>query len=226
MDVVKDVSEIASSYCPSGSKTCRFNMHQATLEESKINRYGRHNRNLHYADTFDSKVRETIDDIQATVDGLTLDNVNESVDLLLQYQAELQSMEDVDSVSQMVGLVSVSVAIESSKLWHETITTQDHPLHDMLGYFDDGSRKLQARHDDDYFINDDKDGDHGDDDDDGDDDDYYTSFFDIAAIVRADVDAATEAGITTLTLQQNPALIIQAIGPAIIGSARAAFSFS
>lgn len=206
-EVVSDIMLIAAEYCPANDDQCMNKIYELTWNESQINRSG-HKLLIDYPDYFDPKVKDILGSVESTINLLTFNNVDYVTELLSQHEKELENMNDVDQESQIIGLLGISVAIESSKLWHDAITNTDHSLYEMVGYFSSHGgrdRKLQ-----------------------GIGDDYEMSFspFDLIPIVLADFMAALGAGFDVGNIIQNPVSLISVIGPSITGSMMAAFTES
>lgn len=102
------------------------------------------------------------------VEAIDEHNLDEVLQSLKNIKDEIENMIKVDELHKHVGLVGISVAMESSKLWHSTKYDNMHPLHEMINYFDPetGNRRLQIN-----FL-------------------PFKVEFDTAAVVLADVRAA------------------------------------
>jgi len=139
--LVEDVANFVSSFCPDGDSSCVSSVHKTSLDQYHSTRVGL-DESL-YSDDLDSKVKEILDKVYDTIDLVNEHNIDEVVNKLSTIENELEHLKDVDEKSQMIGIASVSVAIESSKLWHSAFIDITHPLHDMIGYFsvEEGGRR-------------------------------------------------------------------------------------
>ena len=145
-DVITDITNFVSSLCPEGDSNCVYNVRKTTEEQFHSSQRGQDERL--YSDDLDIKVKGILDDVYTTLDLIEADNIDDIVEKLDNIQSDLEEQNDIDQRSRMVGIATISVAIESSKLWHSAYIDITHPLHEMIGYFyDEGSmnrRNLQA----------------------------------------------------------------------------------
>lgn len=145
-DVITDIANFVSSFCPKADSNCVSNVYKTTVEQSHSTQR-RLDERL-YSDNLDVKVKGILDNVYITIDLIEKDNINDIVDKLDNIQSQLEKLENIDERSRMVGIASLSVAIESSKLWHSAYIDITHPLHKMIGYFyEEGlinRRNLQA----------------------------------------------------------------------------------
>ena len=171
-----------------------------------------------------------MDSVHETVQLSNMENINDILETLSAYQSELENIDDVDIASQMVGIASLSVAIESTKLWHQVFIDSSHPLHDMIGYFNsDGSKRKKRRRKLDQDEEEVEMEEGGVDDGGGQGIGQQYGFgyiaFDYIGIVESDIEAATEGGLASFQeILATPFIVTQIIGSAIMGSGRAAFA--
>lgn len=208
-EIVQDICLISSSYCPEDDEMCVRVAHERTLQESKR---VQNDQNVEHPENFDSRVKKVLDDAILEIELLSSQNANEILDQLIIHRDYLENMDNVDIGSQMVGIATISVGIESTQLWHDTIVDPTHSLHDMIGYFDtsgkksfspEGNRMLQNE-DDGYY--------------------YESSILYYGWIVVSDVDAAYKGGLEVMSeITSDPSIIISIISKSIMASAKAAF---
>jgi len=196
IDVIVDIVNIVSPYCQKGDSTCVSNIYETAVHEFHSSQNGRDN--FLYPDSLDIEVRILLDELFSVVDSIDENNLDEVVNTLTMIEDELENLVDVDERSQLAGLASASVAIESSKLWHEAVSDTIHPLHDMIGYFSDegATRKMQSSALDSSTI--DK--------------------WPISKLVRPDVEAALASGMSLL----NPIQLVNVLASSISASTSAA----
>lgn len=149
VDMMMEVSKISASYCPPTDGLCLGNAYKATVSEFKENQSGY--RPVVYPKDFNPEVRVQMNKMHkamANYDGSQYEKV---MDTLGEIQDELEDMKDVDTASQVAGITSVSVAMESTKLWTSAYSEVEHPLHDSLKAslpMHEGHRKLDIVYED------------------------------------------------------------------------------
>ena len=130
IDIILDVSNIMSTFCPEGDFTCH--PHRVTLETFNTLRNGP--LNIDYPKEFDPYLKQTIKKTFSTVNKLNELNVDEIVEKLMSIQDDLDELK-VDKKNQAyhtLALASVSVAIESTKLWHAAFNDPEHDFNTMV----------------------------------------------------------------------------------------------
>lgn len=144
LDVMMDVGEILAGYCPLDDSACVSNAYKTIMKEFDITAKGMP-RTVEYPADFDSDIKQSVESMFSTIYTINEHNLDEVLSSLEDIQYELKDMDGVNKVHQISGLAGVSVAIESTKLWHGTYHDENHPLHGMIGHFDreGGQRKLQ-----------------------------------------------------------------------------------
>ena len=193
-DVVKDLADILAGYCPLEDAECVSNAYKTTKEEFQRSSRGII-REIIYPDNFDPKMKELVESIETSIkeiNELSLD------DVLYSLESIRESLEDMTGVNEdhlSASLAGLSVAMESTKLWHSTHYDSEHPLHGMIDHFDfgkshhDGHRNLQNP-------------------------------FELVTIILADFNAALSSGLNQIF--GNPAAFFGVAFPAI-GASGAAF---
>jgi len=135
IDIIVDLSNVMLSYCPEGDAT--YNPHRVTLERFNAAPVDE----ITYPEEFDENFQKAIENTLRTVESLNEQNIDEVVDQLAGIQNELEKMEGSSiEAYQTLSLAGVSVAIESSKLWHSVVYDRNHNLHKLVV---GGRRKLQ-----------------------------------------------------------------------------------
>jgi len=141
VELMMEVSKISSSYCPKGDAACEANAYKATLLEFERVKEG--SRLIKYPQDFDGEVKALMNKMHRTLrkyDGSDHEKVMET---LYDIENELENMKDVDVASQATGLATISVALESTKLWTSAHEEKSHPLHRVL-VAKKSERKLQT----------------------------------------------------------------------------------
>jgi len=142
VDMMMEVSKISAAFCPPNDAQCSANAYKATVTE--FDRASSGNRIIEYPKDFNLEVRAQLNKMHRTMrdyDGSEYEHVMHTLE---EIQNDLQDMENVDTASQIVGLSSVSVAMESTKLWTSAYSDPEHKMHRSLtanGH--EGHRKLQ-----------------------------------------------------------------------------------
>jgi len=140
----RDLVEILSGYCSEDDSECKLRAYQATREEFHSAIRGTQPEII-YPEDFDDKLKNSINMIFEKVENINELNLDEVLQSLEEIKEEIEGMNVTDENHRYAGLVGVSVAMESSKLWHSTHYDEAHPLHDMIHAFDPqtGHRRLQ-----------------------------------------------------------------------------------
>ena len=143
VELMMEVSKISSSFCPNGDSECEAHAYKATITE--FDRAKKGNRVINYPNEFDGKVRALMNQMHRTLRRYDGSQQEKVMGKLYDIQNKLENMEDVDTLSQTAGLVTISVALESTKLWSSAHKEDSHPLHRSLStYRSHGNRKLQV----------------------------------------------------------------------------------
>jgi len=142
-DVISDVGDILANYCPEDDDACKKHAYISAKYEFKRELDGSP-RSI-YPQEFDNKLKNPINRLVTyveNIDELNLDTVLLSLNDIKQ---EIEDMTGIDEGQKKASLIGVSVAIESTKLWHATHYDTAHPLHDMINHFDpeQSHRRLQ-----------------------------------------------------------------------------------
>lgn len=151
-----DMSEILAGYCPLNDSTCVSSAYQTTLKHFDMTAKMTP-RQIEYPTNLDAKIKQAVESIFSTVYTIDEHNLDQVLSSLKDIERDLKRMtndtndtNDVNKVHQIAGLTGVSIAIESTKLWHGTYHDENHPLHAMIGHFskqqeneDTADRKLQ-----------------------------------------------------------------------------------
>lgn len=128
MDLMMDLSQIMEGYCNEDDTSCRNLAYEATMKEFSAKR-GRDPSEIEYPHDFHRGLKESIDNMFETIKLIDEHNVDEVVDTLNEILVEMKDIEDVNVLHQAVALSAMSVAIESTKLWHNVhFVEKDHPL--------------------------------------------------------------------------------------------------
>ena len=140
-ELILDVSQIASSFCAKNDNLCVSNAYKYTLEQFHEKKS---NNKLTLPESLDPKLKKALKKTEKLImdKGLDVDSV---VAELTKIEDSLHDMKNVNELQRASALASVSVAIESSKLWHAVYNDEDHALHEMRGSLGKGrKRALQS----------------------------------------------------------------------------------
>jgi len=133
-----DFKDIMYSYCEEDD--CR-SMIDETLSDSVMAGKGHMTKiftddnfveNIEYPIEMDPELTEALDDVFGFLDQLKDDNVDSIVDELIQIEMKVEDMEDIHFGSKMMALSAISVAIESTKHWHQVFFDETHPLNELV----------------------------------------------------------------------------------------------
>jgi len=137
LDAMMDLSNIMSGYCDVEDSLCKSQAHKSTLTQFHAIQHGMPETD--YPEDIDPAAKEAMEQALSLIYGLDEHNVDDIVDALTQVQSDLESMKD-DKGHLMGAIASLSVAIESTKLWHNVFTDPEHDLHETVTF---GKRRLQ-----------------------------------------------------------------------------------
>jgi len=128
IELMMQVSEIMEGYCDEDDTSCRNLAYEATMKEFNIEKL-RNPSEIAYPDDFHAGLKGSIDQMFETIKQIDEHNVDEVVDTLNEITNQMKDLEDVNALHQAVALSTMSVAVESTKLWHNVlITEKEHPL--------------------------------------------------------------------------------------------------
>jgi len=141
--VMRDLGDILASYCPDDDENCKFHANQSVRDE--FDRVSDGLPRDMYPQEFDKKLQLSINTMISHVETLDELNLDQVLHSLHNIKDEIKDMKGLDESHVKKSLVGVSVAIESTKLWHATYYDHAHPLHDLIKYFDpeNSNRRLQ-----------------------------------------------------------------------------------
>jgi len=140
IDAMKDVGNIMSAYCAVGDNECKANAHITVLDEFYSVQDGL--KNIVYPEDFDSTAKDSMELVLSLVRSVNEHNVDDVVNTLTQMQTDLENIKN--GKDHLIGAIAtVSVAIESTKLWHSAINDPEHNLHDIVMMTIE-NRRLQA----------------------------------------------------------------------------------
>jgi len=128
IELMMQVSEIMEGYCDEDDTSCRNLAYEATMKEFN-NKRGRNPSEIAYPDDFHAGLKGSIDQMFETIKQIDEHNVDEVVDTLNEITNQMKDLEDVNALHQAVALSTMSVAVESTKLWHNVhYGEKEHPL--------------------------------------------------------------------------------------------------
>jgi len=194
-EMMKDSGNIVVTYCDKGDSACDAYVYKTTEEQFHISDNG--SRTISYPEDFDSKLKESMDQVKSIVSSVKNVNIDDVVGELATIKRKVDDMADVKEGYKLAVLSGISVASESSKLWHNVYNDSSHSLHrihspSFYSRGNEGDRRLEEEGDTEYY----------------DDTDYYYGV-DILGIVFADVSAAVVAGIGAVS--ESPDVVSIAI---------------
>jgi len=140
LELMMEVSKIMEDYCENDDAGCKSLAYESTLKEFHAGSKGP--REIKYSDSMHVGVKQSLGKMFKTLKDIDVDNLNEIVDTLNEISNEISTHDKADQLSKVVGVATLSLAIESSKLWHNVhIGSENHPLKNLLPK---NRRKLQS----------------------------------------------------------------------------------
>jgi len=141
IDVMADMSNILSAFCHTEDAECESRIHAITLKGFHSAQSG--SPIVEYPEDFEQELIEHLDAIHDTINLLQHDNLHDIVTTLTQLHDAIRNMENVNQSYKDIAVGASSIAIESTKLWHDTFTKPDHNLHSLIAEHHKETRKLQ-----------------------------------------------------------------------------------
>jgi len=140
LELMMEVSKIMEDYCEIDDAGCKSLAYESTLREFHAGSKGP--REITYSESMHGGVKQSLEKMFKTLHDIDVDNLNEIVDTLNEISKDISTHDIADPLSKAVGVATVSLAIESSKLWHTVhIGSEHHPLKNLLPK---NRRKLQS----------------------------------------------------------------------------------
>lgn len=143
LEVAMDVVDIVAQNCPENDTFCVSNVSQAALQEFDDTQQER--KEIVYPDSFDGNVKALLERSYDLIDLIEEEGLNEVLRQLSILEDDLENLQNIDEHSKMVGLTGLSIAAESTKLWHAAVHNRDHPFHEMIGYFSQQDRTRRTQ---------------------------------------------------------------------------------
>ena len=141
LDVMMDMSNILSNFCHKEDPICETRIHEIMLKGFQMYRHGP--PEVHYPEDFHPELKDHIHMVNETIGLIHGENLDEILDTLTEIHENILGLQNVNDAHKAIAVGASSIAIESTKLWHETFWQDDHPLHTYLQSHGSGSRKLQ-----------------------------------------------------------------------------------
>jgi len=145
IDAMMDISRVMSCFCGTGDYLCKALTYKATVKTFQASTSRTDAQD--YPESMDKKVKQHLELAEVVMHSLNDDNLDDVVDMLTTIQSDIMELEDVVPEYQSVGVASISVAIESTKLWSKVLRDESNPLYQMVNgkeeIEEDQLRKLQ-----------------------------------------------------------------------------------
>lgn len=130
MRMMRNVTEIMNEFCDEGDTMCASHISKATVLAFQQE----HDASgvLVFPDSMDHKIKTYLELTQTVIKGMDGTNTEESITMMDAILNDLENMKDVNTEYQDAAVASVSVAIESTKLWSNVLEDENHPFHNMV----------------------------------------------------------------------------------------------
>lgn len=202
-DMMNDSVTLMQSYCAEEFKSeCEDYVKDVTETQFDITAMGPKTE-LSYPkdDTLSPELQKSLAKVNSIVSSVKGSNdIDDAVSELAAVKKEVEEMKDVTEEEKLAVLISISVASESSKLWHSVYTDPKHILHGLHtpAYFsgNNGERRLQ----------------------DEEEEEEESEELDFTSVINADIDAAIEAAIAAIETFDPANITISAVTAAIPAS--------
>lgn len=138
-EVMDDMLEAFEALCEEG--TCA-NYETQSLKDEFIATTKFGHREVNPPENFHPKLSDSIKTVEGAITRLHEHNLEEVISDLTHVKEDIEDSNDIDENQKVSTLAGISVAIESTKLWHNAHYDEDHPLH--FGVRETrGNRRLQ-----------------------------------------------------------------------------------
>lgn len=123
------------SYCENGDSRCiekADEIDHETREFMSIQHPESGRIDFEYPEGFDSSLEDAMEAVLHIVGNLNRNNLDDTLNEITNIGIEIEQLEDVDESFKYISLAAVSVAKESTKLWHRAFYDETSPYHDYL----------------------------------------------------------------------------------------------
>lgn len=100
---------------------------------------------IHLPKDFHPLLNNSINEMGSVIDGLNEFNLDETISSLTAIKEKIEDTDDIFEHQRVSVLSSVSVAIESTKLWHNVHYDENHPLHSAIKLSKNKDRSLRPK---------------------------------------------------------------------------------
>jgi hypothetical protein len=205
-DMMNDSVTLMQSYCAEEFKSeCEDYVKGVTETQFDITAMGPKTE-LSYPkdDTFSPELQKSLAKVNSIVSSVKgSDDIDDAVSELAAVKKEVEEMKDVTEEEKLAVLISISVASESSKLWHSVYTDPKHILHGLHtpAYFsgNNGERRLQEEEEEE-------------------EEEEESEEIDFTSVINADIDAAIEAATAAIETFDPVNITISAVTAAVPAS--------
>jgi len=203
-DMMNDSVTLMQSYCAEEFKSeCEDYVKAVTETQFDITAMGPKTE-LSYPkdDTLSPELQKSLAKVNSIVSSVKgSDDIDDAVSELAAVKKEVEEMKDVTEEERLAVLISISVASESSKLWHSVYTDPQHVLHGLHtpAYFsgNNGERRLDETDET---------------------EEEESEEIDFGSVITADIDAAIEAATDNLGTLDPVNITISAVAAAFPAS--------
>lgn len=122
-DIMMDISKVMEGYCDEDDSVCKNMAYESTLKSFHADIPTMDE--INYPEYFHSGLKTSFNKIGDTLKELTHDNLDDVVDTIQEITNEMRDMEDVDANQRTIALSSASIALESTKLWHNVFHSEE-----------------------------------------------------------------------------------------------------
>jgi len=141
LEIMMEVTKILEGYCGDDDLACKSLASEATMKEFHAGQKGK--RDIKYSDAMHGDVKLSLEKMFETLKLIDDNNLDEIVDTFNEISNEISDHDEADEYSKVLGVATVSLAVESVTLWHNVHTgSMDHPLASTL--VPNTRRKLQS----------------------------------------------------------------------------------
>jgi len=134
-DMMMDISQILEGFCDEADTSCRNLAYEATLKQfsADVSEF----KDVEYPGHFHSGLKDSFNEIGEAMRQIDHDNLDDITDTIEEITAQMRDMEDVDAAQRTVALSAASIALESTKLWHNVfVGDESHHLRKLQGISD------------------------------------------------------------------------------------------
>jgi len=132
LEMMMDVSDIMAGYCESDDHECKNLAYESSMKAFHTATH--EGFDFEYPDNFHSGLKHSLNNMYDTLETIHQDNLEDVIETLLEITSQMKEIDDAHVLQQTAALSAISIAVESTKLWHTVFyDSKNHPLRRLQG---------------------------------------------------------------------------------------------